>query len=47
LRLPPLHPERPRGIKAMLDAAGTKARLAGTQPGAWLESLITGWKWTK
>ena len=45
LALPRLHPDRPRGITAMIDAAGAKHRLALVRPGAWLVSLITGWKW--
>ncbi len=47
LALPRLHPDRPRGSKAMLDAAGAKHRLAGVRPGAWLVSLIAGSKWAK
>ncbi len=47
LTLPRLHPDRPRGSKAMLDAAGARHRLATVRPGAWLVSLITGWKWAK
>ena len=47
LTLPRLHPDRPRGSKAMLDSAGAKHRLAVVRPGAWLVSLITGWKWAK
>jgi hypothetical protein len=47
MALPRLHPDRPRGSKAMLDAAGAKHRLAVVRPGAWLVSLITGWKWAK
>ena len=47
LALPRLHPDRPRGSKAMLDSSGAKHRLSGVRPGAWLVSLITGWKWAK
>ena len=47
LELPQLNPERPRGSKAMLDAAGAKARLADCRPGAWLISPFSGWKWAK
>jgi hypothetical protein len=45
--LPYLHEERPRGSKAMLDAAGARARLRDVRPGAWLISPDTGWKWAK
>lgn len=47
LALPRLHPGRPRGSKAMLDAAGAKRWLAVVRPGAWLVSPLTGWKWAK
>lgn len=43
--LPVLHENRPRGSKAMLDAAGARSRLAALRPGAWLISPFTGWKW--
>jgi hypothetical protein len=46
-RLPYLHENRPRGSKAMLDAAGAQARLRDVRPGAWLISPYTGWKWSK
>jgi len=46
-RLPPLHEKRPRGSKAMLDAAGARSRLHDVRPGAWLISPFTGWKWVK
>ena len=46
-RLPHLHEQRPRGSKAMLDAAGARARLRDVRPGAWLISPYTGWKWAK
>jgi hypothetical protein len=46
-RLPHLHAGRPRGSKAMLDAAGARARLRDMRPGAWLISPFTGWKWAK
>jgi hypothetical protein len=45
--LPDLHEDRPRGSKAMLDAAGARARLRDERPGAWLISPYTGWKWAK
>lgn len=45
--LPYLHEDRPRGSKAMLDAAGAKARLRDVRPGAWLISPFTGQKWAK
>ena len=45
--LPYLHDQRPRGTKAMIDAAGARARLRETRPGAWLISPYTGWKWAK
>jgi hypothetical protein len=40
-----LHPDRPTGSKAMLDAHGARARLAGHRAGAWILSPFTGWKW--
>src|SRR5262249_15790159 len=46
-RTPHLHEQRPRGSKAMLDAAGAQARLRDVRPGAWLISAFTGWKWRK
>jgi hypothetical protein len=46
-RLPCLHEDRPRGSKAMLDAAGASARLRDVRPGAWVISPYTGWKWAK
>jgi hypothetical protein len=46
-RLPYLHESRPRGSKAMLDAAGARARLRDLRPGAWLVSPYSGWKWAK
>src|SRR5262249_3747352 len=46
-RLPYLHEDRPRGSKAMLDAAGAQARLRDVRPGAWLVSPYSGWKWAK
>ena len=45
--LPFLHEDRPRGSKAMLDAAGAQARLRDVRPGAWLISPYSGWKWAK
>jgi len=36
--LPTLHPDRPTGSKAMLDAHGARARLAGRRAGAWIIS---------
>ena len=47
LDLPSLHPDRPRGSKAMLDHGGSKARLANCRPGAWMISPLTGWWWAK
>jgi hypothetical protein len=46
-RLPCLHDQRPRGSRAMIDAAGARARLREVRPGAWLISPYTGWKWAK
>jgi hypothetical protein len=46
-RLPYLHEDRPRGSKAMLDAAGARARLRDVRPDAWLISPFTGQKWAK
>ena len=45
--LPYLHENRPRGSKAMIDAAGAGARLLDVRPGAWLISPYSGWKWAK
>ena len=45
--LPPLHDNRPRGSKAMIDAHGARARLRDVRPGAWLISPYTGEKWAK
>ena len=45
--LPYLHEDRPRGSKAMIDAAGARARLRDVRPGAWLISPYSGWKWAK
>jgi hypothetical protein len=45
--LPSLPEQRPRGSKAMIDAAGARARLHSVRPGAWLISPFTGWKWAK
>ena len=39
-RLPYLHENRPRGSKAMLDAAGARAGLRDVRPGAWLVSPL-------
>lgn len=43
--LPRLHPDRPLGASATLDAAGATARLRGCRPGAWLISPRSGWHW--
>ena len=45
--LPELHPDRPRGSKAMLDVHGARARLRDCRPGGWLVSPFTGHKWAK
>jgi hypothetical protein len=45
--LPRLHPDRPRGSKAMIDVAGAKTRLRDARPGAWLISPFTDWRWAK
>ena len=45
--LPFLHEDRPRGSKAMLDAAGAQERLRDVRPGAWLISPYCGWKWAR
>jgi hypothetical protein len=47
LRVPRLHPDRPRGSKPMADASGAKLRLADCRPRAWLISPFTGWWWAK
>src|SRR5262245_26610010 len=39
-KLPRLHENRPRGSKAMIDAAGAGARLREVRPGAWLISRL-------
>ena len=46
-RLPYPHEDRPLGSKAMLDAAGARAKLRDVRPGAWLISPYSGWKWAK
>lgn len=46
-KLPSLHPDRPRGSKAMIDAHGARARLCDARPGAWLISPYAGQKWAK
>ena len=43
--LPELHPGRPRGSTAMIDANGATHRLRGCRPGSWLVSPKTAWKW--
>ena len=43
--IPELHPDRPRGSKAMIDVHGANFRLKNCRPGAWLVSTFTGWKW--
>jgi hypothetical protein len=45
--LPSLHPDRPRGSRAMIDAAGARSRLCNVRPGGWLISPYTGAKWAK
>jgi hypothetical protein len=45
--LPYPHETRPRGSKAMLGAAGARARLRNLRSGAWLISPYSGWKWAK
>jgi hypothetical protein len=46
-RLPYPREGRPLGSKAMLDAAGARAKLQDARPGAWLISPYSGWKWAK
>ena len=46
-RLPRLHPDRPRGATAMIDAHGENHRLKNCRPGAWLISPRTSHKWAK
>jgi hypothetical protein len=46
-RLPYPREGRPLGSKAMLDAAGARAKLQDARPGAWLISPYNGWKWAK
>ena len=43
--LPELHPDRPRGSKAMIDAHGARHRLKHCRPGGWLISSFAGGKW--
>jgi len=43
--IPRVHPYRPRGVAAELDAGGARARLCGCRPGAWVISPKTGWHW--
>jgi len=47
MTLTPLHEDRPRGSKAMIDAAGARARLRDLRPGAWIVSPFTGETWAK
>jgi hypothetical protein len=43
--LPELHPKRPRGSKAMIDANGARCRLKHCRSGAWLISPFAGEHW--
>jgi hypothetical protein len=45
--LPSLHEDRPRGSRAMIDAAGARAQLRDVRPGGWLISPYKGCKWAK
>ena len=42
--LPRLHPDRPRGSRAMLCAHGAKGRLDGLRAGAWTVTPFNDWR---
>jgi len=42
-QLPVLHPDRPRGSRAMICAHGAKGRLVGLRPGAWTVTPFNNW----
>jgi len=44
-QLPVLHPDRPRGSRAMLCAHGAKGRLVGLRPGAWTVTPFNDWRY--
>lgn len=44
-QMPVLHPDRPRGSKAMLCAHGAKGRLVGLRPGAWTVTPFNDWRY--
>ena len=44
-QLPALHPDRPRGSRAMLCAHGAKSRLVGLRPGAWTVTPFNDWRY--
>ena len=44
-QLPALHPDRPRGSRAMLCAHGAKGRLVGLRPGAWTVTPFNEWRY--
>ena len=44
-QLPALHPDRPRGSRAMLCAHGAKGRLVGLRSGAWTVTPFNDWRY--
>ena len=44
-RLPALHPDRPRGSRAMLCAHGARGRLVGLRLGAWTVTPFNDWRY--
>jgi hypothetical protein len=44
-QLSALHPDRPRGSRAMLCAHGAKGRLVGLRPGAWTVTPFNDWRY--
>ena len=43
-QLPVLHPDRPRGSRAMICAHGAKGRLIGLRAGAWTVTPMNDWR---
>ena len=44
-QLPALHPDRPRGSRAMLCAHGARGRLVGLRLGAWTVTPFNDWRY--
>jgi len=44
-QLPILHPDRPRGSRAMICAHGAKGRLIGLRAGAWTVTPMNDWRY--